>query len=112
MNEFNGLDLADPSRDLGHPFASIDSPPTRGGADRRVSASTAELAPHLPATGDLRCLRRPVPRTWRPAGAAAVGQAMVVVARNEEEAHRLADDLAAWLPTGNVRSSRSAPPCR
>ena len=28
---------------------------------------------------------------------------MVVVARNEDEAHRLADDLAAWLPTGSVR---------
>ena len=28
---------------------------------------------------------------------------MVVVARNEDEAHRLADDLAAWLPTGGVR---------
>ena len=28
---------------------------------------------------------------------------MVVVARNEDEAHRLADDMAAWLPTGSVR---------
>ena len=31
------------------------------------------------------------------------GQPMVVVARNEDEAHRLADDLAAWLAGGTVR---------
>ena len=28
---------------------------------------------------------------------------MVVVVRTDEEAHRLADDLAAWLPSGQVR---------
>jgi transcription-repair coupling factor (superfamily II helicase) len=28
---------------------------------------------------------------------------VVVVVRNEEEAHRLADDLGAWLPAGRVR---------
>ncbi|HET9540046.1 MAG TPA: transcription-repair coupling factor [Candidatus Limnocylindria bacterium] len=78
--------------------------PTRGGADRRVSALTAELARHLPPTGELS-----VPASGRAAHLAArrsslpVGQAMVVVARNEDEAHRLADDLAAWLPTGGVR---------
>ena len=78
--------------------------PTRGGADRRVSALTAELARHLPPPGDLS-----VPAPARAAHLAArrsslpVGHAMVVVARNEDEAHRLADDLAAWLPTGSVR---------
>ena len=36
---------------------------------------------------------------------------MAVVARNEDEAHRLADDPAAWLPTGSVRVHRSAPRC-
>ena len=78
--------------------------PTRGGADRRVSALTAELARHLPPPGELS-----VPASGRAAHLAArrsslpVGQAMVVVARNEDEAHRLADDLAAWLATGSVR---------
>ena len=78
--------------------------PTRGGADRRVSALTAELVRHLLPSGDLS-----VPASGRAAHLAArrssltVGQAMVVVARNEDEAHRLADDLAAWLPTGSVR---------
>ncbi|HKO33590.1 MAG TPA: transcription-repair coupling factor [Candidatus Limnocylindria bacterium] len=78
--------------------------PTRGGADRRVSALTAELARNLPPPGELA-----VPAAGRAAHLAArrislpVGQAMVVVARNEDEAHRLADDLAAWLPTGSVR---------
>ncbi len=78
--------------------------PTRGGADRRVSALTAELAAHLPPPGALS-----VPAAARAAHLAArrsglpAGQAMVVVARNEDEAHRLADDLAAWLPAGGVR---------
>ncbi len=68
------------------------------------SALTAELARHLPPPGELS-----VPAAGRAAHLAArrsslpVGQAMVVVARNEDEAHRLADDLAAWLPTGSVR---------
>jgi transcription-repair coupling factor (superfamily II helicase) len=69
-----------------------------------VAALTAELARHLPSPGSLT-----VPAAARAAHLAArrvalaVGQALVVVARNEDEAHRLADDLAAWLPAGGVR---------
>jgi transcription-repair coupling factor (superfamily II helicase) len=79
-------------------------PPTRGGTDRRVSALTAELARHLPPPGELS-----VPAPARAAHLAArrsslpVTEPLVVVARNEDEAHRLADDLAAWLSTGSVR---------
>ncbi|HYN65217.1 MAG TPA: hypothetical protein VES36_11495, partial [Candidatus Limnocylindrales bacterium] len=78
--------------------------PTRGGADRRVAALTAELAAHLPAPGQLR-----VPAAARAAHVAArrsslpAGVPLILVARTDEEAHRLADDLAAWLPTGSVR---------
>ena len=56
--------------------------PTRGGADRRVSALTAELARNLPPPGEIS-----VPAAGRAAHLAArrsslpVGQAMVVVAR-------------------------------
>ncbi|HEX5578572.1 MAG TPA: CarD family transcriptional regulator, partial [Candidatus Limnocylindria bacterium] len=78
--------------------------PTRGGADRRVAALTAELVRDLPPPGALS-----VPAAARAAHLAArrsslpAGQPLVVVARNEDEAHRLADDLAAWLPSGGVR---------
>ena len=80
--------------------------PTRGGADRRVAALTAELVAHLPAPGGdpLR-----VPASARAAHLAARrvtvpdGQPLVVVVRTDEEAHRVADDLAAWLPHGHVR---------
>ncbi|HEX6473891.1 MAG TPA: transcription-repair coupling factor [Candidatus Limnocylindria bacterium] len=69
-----------------------------------MAALTAELARHLPEPGALS-----VPAAARAAHLAArrstlpPGQPLVVVARNEDEAHRLADDLAAWLPTGTVR---------
>ena len=89
--------------------------PTRSGADRRVAVLSAELAAHLPALtpSPLR-----VPAAARAAhlaarrGGVAELAPLVVVVRNDEEAHRLADDLAAWLPAGMVRvlSERAALP--
>ncbi|MGH2454770.1 MAG: transcription-repair coupling factor [Candidatus Limnocylindria bacterium] len=79
-------------------------PATRGGSDRRLAALSAELALVLPSPGVLR-----VPAPARAAHLAARrlvlprGAPLVVVARTEDEAHRLADDLAAWLPAGSVR---------
>jgi transcription-repair coupling factor (superfamily II helicase) len=75
---------------------------SRGG-DRRVASLVDALRPHLPESGVLR-----VPATARGAHLAVRRAAlparspMVVVARTDEEAHRLADDLAAWLGTGHV----------
>jgi transcription-repair coupling factor (superfamily II helicase) len=77
--------------------------PSRGG-DRRVAALLDALRPHLAEPGVLRvpavaraahlALRRGALPTTRPLG---------VVARTDEEAHRLADDVAAWLGSGAVR---------
>jgi transcription-repair coupling factor (superfamily II helicase) len=78
----------------------------RGGLDRRLSAVTAELAGSL-AHAVEEPLR--VPSAARAAYLAArrsvlpSGSPLVVVVRTDEEAHRLADDLAAWLPAGHVR---------
>ena len=78
--------------------------PTRGGVDRRVAAATAEIAAHLVEPGLLR-----VPSSARAAHLAARRTALpaavplVAVARTDDEAHRLADDLAAWLAAGSVR---------
>ena len=89
--------------------------PTRSGADRRIAVLSAELAPHLPTAtpGPVR-----VPAAARAAHLAARRSGvpelapLVAVVRNDEEAHRLADDLAAWLPAGLVRvlSERAALP--
>ena len=89
--------------------------PTRSGADRRVAVLLAELAAHLPPATP-RPLR--VPAAARAAhlaarrGGIAETAQLVAVVRNDEEAHRLADDLAAWLPAGAVRvlSERAALP--
>jgi transcription-repair coupling factor (superfamily II helicase) len=77
----------------------------RGGADRRVSSLTDLLAPGpAPADGRLR-----VPDAARAAHLASRRRGLpdatplVVVVRTDEEAHRLADDLAAWLVGGHVR---------
>jgi len=76
--------------------------PSRGG-DRRVAALVDALRPHLPESGVLR-----VPAAARPAHLAArraavgVTKPLVVVARTDEEAHRLADDLAAWIGDAHV----------
>jgi transcription-repair coupling factor (superfamily II helicase) len=79
----------------------------------RLAALTGELARHLPPPGELR-----VPAAARAAYLAArrslvaPEQPLVVVARNDEEAHRLADDLAAWLHGGEpaVLAERGALP--
>ena len=87
--------------------ASRASPASvRGGADRRVATLTPLLASELPAPQRF-ALR--VPAAARAAFLAArrtqvtSSAPMVVVVRNDEEAHRLADDLGAWLPSGRVR---------
>jgi transcription-repair coupling factor (superfamily II helicase) len=78
--------------------------PTRGGADRRIAALIADLVPHLPEPGNLR-----VPAAGRAAHLAArraqipARQLLVAVVRTDDEAHRLADDLAAWLPHGSAQ---------
>ncbi|HET7521553.1 MAG TPA: hypothetical protein VFK61_08470, partial [Candidatus Limnocylindria bacterium] len=76
---------------------------TRGGADRRIATLTRHIAGELPAPGELR-----VPAGARAAHLAArrmqlsPATPMVVVVRTEDEAHRLADDLAAWLASGSA----------
>ncbi|MDQ2673081.1 MAG: hypothetical protein M3Y40_00310, partial [Chloroflexota bacterium] len=79
-------------------------PQSRGG-DRRVAALVDALRPHLPESGVLR-----VPASAR-AAHLAVRRAslparvpMVVVARNDEDVHRLADDLSAWVGSAHVRT--------
>ncbi len=78
--------------------------PSRGG-DRRVAALVDALRPHLPDPGVLR-----VPAAARAGHLAArraelaAAQPIVVVARTDEEAHRLADDLAAWIGAAHVRT--------
>ena len=76
---------------------------SRGG-DRRVAALVDALRPHLPQSGVIR-----VPAAAR-AGHLAARRAslpastpLVVVTRTDEEAHRLADDLAAWVGSGPLR---------
>ena len=78
-------------------------PSSRGG-DRRVAALVDALRPHLPDPGVFR-----VPAPARAAHLATRRSALdparpiVVVTRTDEEAHELADDLAAWVGTGSVR---------
>ncbi|MGH2417252.1 MAG: CarD family transcriptional regulator, partial [Candidatus Limnocylindria bacterium] len=79
-------------------------PSSRGG-DRRVAALVDALRPHLPESGVLR-----VPAAAR-AGHLAARRAglapshpLVVVTRTDEEAHRLADDLAAWVGSQHLRT--------
>ena len=78
---------------------------SRGGADRRLAVLTDSLVPYLPAAGG--ALR--VPANARAAHLAARREAvpasmpLVAVVRTEDEAHRLADDLGAWLTGGSVR---------
>ena len=78
--------------------------PSRGG-DRRVAALIDALRPHLPKSGVLR-----VPAAARAAHLAArraslaPATPLVVVTRTDEEAHRLADDLAAWVGSAHLRA--------
>ncbi len=73
------------------------------GGDRRVATLVDALVPHLPPTGVLR-----VPASARAPHLAARRAALppatplVVVARTDDEAHRLADDLAAWMGDEHV----------
>ena len=89
--------------------------PTRSGADRRVAVLSAELAAHLPAASPkpvrVPAAARAAHLAARRAGIAETAP-LVAVVRNDEEAHRLADDLAAWLRAGAVRvlSERAALP--
>ncbi|HEX7196493.1 MAG TPA: transcription-repair coupling factor [Candidatus Limnocylindria bacterium] len=77
--------------------------PSRGG-DRRVAALVDALRPHLPESGVLR-----VPAAARAAHLAARRSEipgthpLVVVTRTEDEAHRLGDDLAAWVGSAHLR---------
>src|SRR5919106_1288334 len=77
---------------------------SRGG-DRRVAALVDALRPHLPESGVLR-----VPAAARGAHLAvrrasvAARSPIIVVARTDEEAHRLADDLVAWIGASHVRT--------
>src|SRR5918994_4614097 len=81
--------------------ASMSS--SRGG-DRRVAALVDALRPHLPQSGVLR-----VPAAARAAHVAARRAALpastplVLVTRTDEEAHRVADDLAAWVGASHLR---------
>ncbi|MGI8829679.1 MAG: transcription-repair coupling factor [Candidatus Limnocylindria bacterium] len=76
--------------------------PSRGG-DRRVASLTDALRAHLPESGVLR-----VPAAARAAHLAVRRSALtpvtplVVVTRTDEEAHQLADDLAAWIGDAHV----------
>jgi transcription-repair coupling factor (superfamily II helicase) len=78
----------------------------RGGTDRRVAALTRRLLDTLPEPF-AETVR--VPDTARAAYLAArraqlgAGTPLIVVVRTDEEAHRLADDLGAWLVAGRVR---------
>ena len=78
--------------------------PSRGG-DRRVAALVDALRPHLPEPGVLR-----VPAAARAAHIATRRAALparsplVVVTRTDDEAHRLADDLAAWVGISHLRT--------
>ncbi len=77
---------------------------SRGG-DRRVAALVDALRLHLPQSGVLR-----VPAAARAAHLAArraslpASVRLVVVTRTDDEAHRLGDDLAAWLESGLLRT--------
>ena len=89
--------------------------PTRSGADRRIAVLAAEVAAHLPVAtpAPLRvpAAARAAHLAARRAGVPELSP-LVAVVRNDEEAHRLADDLDAWLPAGSVRvlSERAALP--
>src|SRR5688572_20529796 len=76
--------------------------PSRGG-DRRVAALVDALQRYLPESGVLRvpAAARAGHLAARRAGVAA-SMPMVVVARTDEEAHRLADDLSGWIGGSHV----------
>jgi transcription-repair coupling factor (superfamily II helicase) len=79
--------------------------PSPRGGDRRVASLVDVLRPHLPRPGVLR-----VPAAARAVHIAARrrevphDRPLFVVTRNDDEAHRLADDLAACLGGSHVRT--------
>jgi transcription-repair coupling factor (superfamily II helicase) len=81
--------------------------PSRGG-ERRVAALVDALRSHLPDPGVLRVLRVPAPARAAHLAVRRVAlppaTPLVVVTRTDDEAHRLADDLAAWLGGAAVRT--------
>ncbi len=81
--------------------ASMSS--SRGG-DGRVAALVDALRPSQPDPGVLRVpgVARAAHLATRRAGLGAE-RALVIVTRTDEEAHRLADDLAGWMKGGSLR---------
>ena len=85
--------------------ASARPAASRGGGDGRLRTVTATLAEALPQSGaGVSVVTSQARAAYLAARRARVPaeRPVVVVVRNEEEAHRLADDLAAWLPGGSV----------
>ncbi len=84
-------------------LAAAEAPARRGSGAGRTAIVTSELIGTL-ASGPVR-----VPAAARPAYLAArrlslpAEMPLLVVARNDDEAHRLADDLAAWLHGTTIR---------
>ena len=82
---------------------ALEAAPRRASGAGRTAALTPELVGSL-ASGPVR-----VPAAARPAYLAArrlslaPARPLVVVARNDDEAHRLADDLDAWLHGATIR---------
>jgi transcription-repair coupling factor (superfamily II helicase) len=82
---------------------AVEAAPRRGSGAGRTATVTPELTSSL-ASGPVR-----VPAAARPPYLAArrlslpAATPLVVVARNDDEAHRLADDLAAWLRGVTIR---------
>ncbi|MEO5986408.1 MAG: transcription-repair coupling factor [Candidatus Limnocylindria bacterium] len=77
--------------------------PSRGG-DGRVASLVDALRPSQPRPGVLRvpAVARAPHLAARRAGLEAA-RPLVVVTRTDEEAHRLADDLAGWIGSGTLR---------
>jgi transcription-repair coupling factor (superfamily II helicase) len=87
--------------------AAVPAPTRRqakASGDGRLAPLIHELVAHLPTAGTLR-----VPAAARPPHLAARRASLasraplVVVARTDDEAHRLADDLGAWVRGGTIR---------
>ncbi|MDP9243968.1 MAG: hypothetical protein M3O77_02670, partial [Chloroflexota bacterium] len=82
---------------------AVEAAPRRGSGAGRTAIVTPEVTSSL-AGGPVR-----VPAAARPPYLAArrlslpAATPLVVVARNDDEAHRLADDLAAWLRGVTIR---------
>ncbi|MFN2484734.1 MAG: transcription-repair coupling factor [Candidatus Limnocylindria bacterium] len=91
-----------------HRASAPDTDRSPGGGHGRLGALTSLLADALTEPAPGRAGEATVPAAARAAYLAARrrglrdGIPLVVVVRNEEEAYRLTDDLAAWLAGGGV----------